>query len=267
MIERVDVRSFFARPKPLIGMVHLLPLPGAPRWRGSMQEVLDRAVSDADRIAAGGLDGIMIENYGDLPFTADHVEPETVAAMAVTAAAIAREVTLPFGINVLRNDAAAAIALAAATGARFIRVNVHTGAMLTDQGWITGRADATLRRRRTLGVPSAICADVLVKHAIPPAGANAASAARDTWERGLADVLIVSGSATGAETDIERLRVIRTSMPDAPLWIGSGLTAANAAAQLAIADGAIVGSAIQMDGRAGNAIDRERVRRIADAAH
>lgn len=265
MHERVDMRSFFARPKPLVGMVHLLPLPGAPRWRGSMQEVLDRAVADATAIAAGGLDGLFVENYGDLPFTAGAVAPETTAAMTAATAAITREVSLPLGINVLRNDAAAALAIAAATGARLIRVNVHTGEMLTDQGWIRGHADQTLRRRSALRLPVAICADVLVKHSIPPANADPAAIAVDTWQRGLPDVLIVSGTATGTRTDPERVRLVKTAVPEAPVWIGSGLRPENAAEQLALADGAIVGSAIQVDGRAGNPVDPGRVRRLADA--
>jgi len=229
-----------------------------------MQEVLDRAIADARAIAAGGMDGAIIENYGDVPFSAGAVEPETVAAMAVVAGAVTREVDLPVGINVLRNDATAALAIAAATGARFIRVNVHTGAMLTDQGWITGRADATLRRRRALAAPVAICADILVKHAIAPAGADAAAIARDTWYRGLADGLIVSGSETGAEPDPARIAAIKAAVPDATVWIGSGLTPENARNLLADADGAIVGSSIQQHGRAGNPIDPDRVRRLTE---
>src|SRR5687767_9268450 len=154
----------FGHAKPLIGMVHLQPLPGSPGWRGSFSAVLERAIRDADILAEAGFDGIMVENFGDAPFLPGRVAPETIAAVAVVAASLRSQFELPLGVNVLRNDGAAALAIAAVVGARFIRVNVHTGAMLTDQGWIEGRAHETLRLRASLNAQIAICADVMVKH-------------------------------------------------------------------------------------------------------
>ena len=242
-------------------MLHAPPLPGSPGWQAPFSAVIERVLADAEALAAGGVDGLMLENYGDVPFLAEQVAPETIAALAVLAREVRATSALPLGINVLRNDAAAALAIAAATGARFIRVNVHTGAMLTDQGWITGRAADTLRRRAALNVPVAIFADVLVKHAVPPVGLTAAAAARDTWERGLADALIVSGAATGAVTEADRLREVRAAVPAAPLLIGSGLDAEHAEL-LRLADGAIVGSALQRGQRAGEPVERLRVERL-----
>jgi len=76
-------------------------------------------------------------------------------------------VKLPIGFNVLRNDAQAALAICAACGGSFIRVNIHTGAMLTDQGLIEGAAFHTLRFRRAICPSAQIFADVHVKHAVP----------------------------------------------------------------------------------------------------
>jgi len=260
--ERIPISRVFPAPRPLIGMVHLLPLPGAPGWGGSMQAVIDRAAADAAHLAEAGFDGVLVENFGDAPFHPGPVPPETGAALAVAVVAVRQTVALPVGVNALRNDARAALAVCAATGAAFLRVNVHSGAMLTDQGWIEGRAHETLRERARLGLGCAILADVFVKHAIPPAGADIASTARDTWSRGLADGLVVSGPETGSATPIERVRAVRAAVPDAAIWIGSGLDAANAAALLAVADGAIVGSAAQREGRAGAGVEPERARRI-----
>ena len=243
-------------------MVHLLPLPGAPRWAGSMKAVLERATTDAGRLAEAGFDGLLVENFGDAPFHPGPVPPETTAALAVAVAEVGRAVGLPVGVNALRNDARAALAIAAATGAAFLRVNVHTGAMLTDQGWIEGKAHETLRDRARLGLECAILADVLVKHATALAGVDIAAAARDTWGRGLADGLVVSGPETGSATPLERVRAVRDAVPAAPIWIGSGLDPANATALLAIADGAIVGSAVQFEGRAGAGVDPDRARRL-----
>ena len=247
-------------------MVHLLPLPGAPRYDGSMQQVLDRAVRDAHALADGGVDGIIVENYGDAPFFPDVVPPVTVAALTRAIEEVRRAVRLPIGVNVLRNDALSALSVAAVTGAQFIRVNVHTGALLTDQGWIAGRAFETLRLRKALDAPVAIYADVLVKHAVPPAGLTIEDAARDAFLRGGADALIVSGTATGAPAEIEDVRRVRHALPAAPIWIGSGVTVASVAALLEVADGVIVGSAFQQDGRAGAEVVTDQVRRLVDVA-
>lgn len=263
-MERVSLTDLFGVRKPVVGMVHLPPLPGAPRWAGSMAAVLERALADARALAGGGVHGILVENFLDAPFYPERVPAETVAAMAVAVAAVARTVPVPVGVNVLRNDAAAALAVAAATGARFVRVNVHTGVMLADQGWLEGRAHETLRLRARLfpAHPPAILADVLVKHAVPPAALDLAQTARDTWHRGLADALVVSGEETGAPTEAARVEAVKAAVPNAPVWIGSGLTPENAGTLLAAADGAIVGSALAHGGRAGSGIDPERVQRL-----
>src|SRR5688500_6024628 len=133
----------FGKQFAVIGMVHLKPLPGSARWGGSMQQVLDGSLADATALAEGGVDAIMIENFGDVPFRKEHVAAETIAAMTLAVSTVANAVDLPLGVNVLRNDAAAAMGIAAACGATMIRVNVHTGAMLTDQGIIEGRASET----------------------------------------------------------------------------------------------------------------------------
>src|SRR5881392_3708175 len=153
--------------KLLIGVVHLAPLPGSPRWHGRMADVVKRAVADAHAYERGGAHAIFIENFGDIPFTKSSVGPETIAAMAAAGCAVRQAVALPLGFNVLRNDAHTALALCAACGGAFIGVNVHSGVMVTDQGVIEGQAFATLRLRRALCPGVLILADVHVKHAAP----------------------------------------------------------------------------------------------------
>jgi uncharacterized protein len=263
---RPDVKDHFGRETPLVGMVHLPPLPGSPGWGGSMARVLDRARSDAEALVEGGMDGVLVENFGDLPFRPGRVGAETVAAMALAVAAVRTVVgDRPVGVNVLRNDAESGIGLAAAAGASFLRVNVHVGVMFSDQGILEGRAHETLRRRAALVPELLLLADVLVKHAVPPPGIDPAVAAKDLRQRGLADVLVVSGARTGAPVDPIRLRAVRDAGPDAPVWIGSGLEPENAEELLKGAHGAIVGSTLQREGRPGGGVELERVRRLVAA--
>jgi len=251
----------------LIGMVHVAPLPGSPRWDGSMQRVVAAAVADARALIEGGMDALLIENHGDTPFTPGRVEAATVAALAVVAHEVRGalpEATL--GINVLKNDARSALAVACAVGARFIRVNVHAGAVVADQGLVQSDAYHTLRDRRLLGADVKIFADVGGKHATPLAPVDLELHARDLRHRGLADGLVVSGPATGAATSIADIKRVRGAVPDVPLLVGSGATPDTAAELLSIADGLIVGTALKRNGDVASPVDPERVRRLVAAA-
>lgn len=250
----------------LIGMVHLQPLPGAPRYGGSMGPVVDAALRDAEALAAAGVDAMILENFGDAPFARGAVDPETVAAMAAVGARVAGAVALPLGVNVLRNDGRAALGVAVAIGARFIRVNVLTWARLTDQGLIEGDAAALQRARAALGATEgvAILADVAVKHSAPIAPVSAADEAKAAISRALADAVVVTGAATGAAVDLDELRSV-TRAVSAPVLVGSGVTAETAAAIRREAAGAIVGSALMRDGRPGAPIDPDRARRLVSA--
>ena len=254
-----------SHPKVFIGVVHLQPLPGAPRPQRKMTDIVRLAVADAVAYERGGAHAVFIENFGDVPFTKARVAPETVAAMAAVGSAVRAAVKLPIGFNVLRNDARAALALCAACGGDFIRVNVHSGAMLTDQGIIEGDAYHTLRQRRTLAPGTQIFADVHVKHAVPLGDWSLEDAANDTLERGLADALIVSGVGTGRVADIADVESVRQACPHAKILLGSGVNAENAVDFLRLADGVIVGSSLKKDGRIANPVDARRVATLARA--
>jgi len=226
-----------------------------------MESVVTRALREAAILQEEGLDGILVENFKDAPFFPDAVPPETVAAVSVVVEAVVRSSNVPVGVNVLRNDARSAMAVAAATNASFIRVNVHTGVMFTDQGMIQGKAHDTLRQRAALGIDVAILADVLVKHATPPHGLTLEAAARDAWFRGLADGIILTGRETGSPVRVEEIRRLREALPpEGRIWVGSGATRDTVGTLREAADGIIAGSALQRGGRAGGGGERRRVR-------
>ena len=251
----------------LIGMVHLSPLPGSPRWAGSMSAVIDRALADAGALADNGFDALLLENFGDVPFAPGRVEAATVAAMAVVADHVGRAVPrLPLGVNVLKSDARAALAIATAVGARFIRVNVHAAAVVADQGIVQTDAYHTLRDRRLLGADVRIFADVQGKHAVPLGAIDLEQHARDLVHRGLADALIVSGRATGEPTPLGDLKRVRDAVPGVAMLVGSGVTPETAAELLSVADALVVGSWLKRDGDVRNPIDPARVRRLVQAA-
>lgn len=256
---------------PLVGMVHLEPLPGAPGYDSDRRAIHERAVTDAEALESGGLDGIVVENFGDAPFYPDDVPKHVVAEMTTAVSAVVDAVDLPVGVNVLRNDAEAALSVAAATDADFVRVNVHTGARVTDQGVVEGTAHETMRLRDRLDADVKVLADVDVKHSAPLGGDGFdPEVVAETVERGLADGVIVSGTGTGHAVDTDRLTAVaeRSDALDvaAPVFVGSGVTEETVAGLLTVADGAIVGTALKREGRTTNPVDETRVRALVDAA-
>ncbi len=248
----------------VVGMIHLRPLPGSPRFGGSVGAVHADAVRDADALAAGGVDGLMVENFGDVPFHPGPVPPHVVAHVTAVAAEVRRRFPqVPLGVNVLRNDGRAALAVAHAVGARFVRVNVLCGARVTDQGVVAGIAHDLLRDRATLGATDVhVFADVDVKHSAPLAGRPLADEVDDTVHRGLADGLIVSGAGTGKPTDPDVARTAKAAAGPVPVFVGSGVTADTVGSFLAHADGFIVGTAFKRDGRPESPVEVGRVREL-----
>ena len=262
----MDLKQLFKTPHPIIGVVHLLPLPTSPRWGGSLKAVIDRAEQEAAALASGGVDGMIVENFFDAPFTKSQVDPAVVSSMTLVIDRLMNLVTLPIGINVLRNDAQSALAIATCVKAQFIRVNVLTGVMATDQGLIEGQAHQLLRYRRELGSSVKILADVLVKHARPLGSPNLTTAVQDTIERGLADGVILSGWATGSPPNLEDLELTTAAANGTPVFIGSGANWENISTLMQAADGVIVSSSLKRHGRREQPIDPIRVHQFVQAA-
>ena len=262
----MDLNQIFQTKNPIIGVVHLLPLPTSARWGGSLKAVIERAEQEATALAAGGIDGIIVENFFDAPFTKDQVNPAVISAMTLIVDRLMNLVVVPVGINLLRNDAKGALAIASCVNAQFIRVNVLNGIMATDQGLIEGNAHEILRFRRELGSDIAIFADVLVKHARPLGTPNLTTAVQDTIERSLADAVILSGWATGSPPTIEDLELATAAAKGTPVLIGSGANWDNIGQLMQAADGAIVASSLKRQGMIHETIDPIRVAQFIEAA-
>ncbi|WP_435317991.1 BtpA/SgcQ family protein [Haloarchaeobius sp. TZWSO28] len=266
----MNCETLFGTAKPVIGMVHLPPLPGAPRYEGDRAAIHERMLADAQALEAGGVDGIMVENFGDAPFYPDDVPKHVVASMTAFCQDLVDQTDVPVGVNVLRNDAEAALSIAAAVDADYVRVNVHVGATVTDQGLLQGQAHETMRLRDRLDADVAVLVDVGVKHAAPLGDRSLRAELADACERGLADGIIVSGSGTGDPTSHDVLEDARALLderfPQTPLFVGSGVTQSSVAQTLELADGAIVGTALKTEGETTNLVDAGRVGDLVAAA-
>lgn len=255
--------ELFGRTKVVIGVVHLSPLPGAPRYDGeAVEAIYQRGLDDARSYLDGGCDGVIVENHGDLPFAKpDDIGPETAAYMAVISDRIRREFGKPVGINVLANAAIPALAIASASGAGFIRVNQWANAYVANEGFVEGESGRAARYRAKLRANGIrVFADAHVKH-----GAHAIVADRPLEElvKDLvffdADAIIATGQRTGHAADLSYISMIKEAA-GLPTLVGSGVTPDNANDILGIVDGVIIASALKHDGVWWNQVDRARVK-------
>jgi len=249
----------------LVGVIHLPPLPGSPRAEATIASIERTAVREAEMMAQHGFDAIVLENFGDTPFYPGQVPAITIASMAAVGARVVAT-GIDVCVNVLRNDAESALAIAVAIGASAIRVNVLTGARVTDQGLVEGRAAELFRARRALSATNvAIWADVDVKHSAPLAARELSVETADLVKRAMADRVLVTGDATGASVDLARLRTVRAASDDKPVLVASGATIASLPALAKHAHGVIVGSALREGGKAGAPLEKKRVEAFAKA--
>lgn len=258
--------DIFPKNKPIIAVIHLLPLPGSPLYEGNPSKIYEQALSEAEIFERQGVHGIIIENFRDIPFYPDRVPAETVAFMSSLSREIINKTRIPLGINVLRNDGESAIAIATAVNAAFVRVNVHTGAIVSEQGIIQSIAHKTLRLRQSLQSKVLIFADVGVKHAAPLVTRGLGAEARDAEKRGLADALIVSGEVTGAPTSLNDIEAVR-QYTKLPILIGSGATPENLGSVYNKIDGCIVGSYFKTDSDGNKNVEEERVKIFMQKYH
>jgi len=257
----------------IIGVIHMPAMPGDPAFAGTngFAGVQRFALHDAEALVEGGVDALIIENFGSAPFVkgteGERLPAHQVAALALVAAECKRRFDVPVGVNCLRNDAMSALGIAAAAGLDFIRVNVHIGAYVTDQGIIEGEAHRTVRYRSSLGGSQIrMLADVLVKHASPLVPIDLESATHDTLARGHADAVIVTGPATGSPISRAVLESVRQAAGKQPVLLGSGVNEDNIGDLLPLADGAIIGTTFKTGGVLSAPVDTARVRRLTELA-
>jgi membrane complex biogenesis BtpA family protein len=260
--------ALFAQSKPIIGVIHLRPLPGAPRYDGSpVAEIYAAAVADARVLTEGGVDGIMVENASDMPFARpEDIGPETVATLTAACMEVRAAVTLPFGITCVANGVIPALGIAKAVGAGWVRANQWVNAYVANEGLMDGPAPRAMRYRAAIGARDVrILADVHVKfgaHAITADRTIADQATDAEWFD--ADVLIATGIRTGSPTTPEEVQAVRAGT-NLPVIVGSGLDAAQVPRLLGVADGAIVGQWLKRDGLWWNPVDPQRVDQLMRA--
>lgn len=262
------LKEIFEVDKPVIGMIHLAPLPGAPGYDYyGMDPIIEKALADVKALEEGGVNGLIVENMWDHPYyVGKEIPPEEMTAQAVAAREVIKSTSLPAGINVIHNGGRVTLSIAVASGADFIRVCLLTGARVWDTGEFDhGCAAEVLRLRKNLRAEHIkIFADVDKKHSVAFPGIDLVTHIQWT-KRYLADAIIVTGKLTGIAPELEDVRRAKEVAGDTPIIVGSGTNVANIKDFLKYADGVIVGTSVKKDGVIENPVDVERVRRFMEA--
>lgn len=254
----------FRSSKIVIGMIHLLPLPGSPHFSGDPELIYERALWEAETLEQAGVDGVIVENFGDEPYRAAEPPPETLAFMAAVTREVIRHVHLPVGVNVQFNAWQAEMAIAYACGADFIRAEVFVDTVVSAQGILLPCAAELTRYRHQLGASVQIWADVQTKYTTNLLPQSLTQSALDAQAAG-ADAIIVTGAATGKATPLEAIQEVKQAV-QIPVYAGSGTTIQNVAQVLRMADGVIVGSALKEGGIAANRVSAEQTQAFMQAA-
>lgn len=246
----------------IIGVVHLKALPGSPLYANNIEQIYQNAIEDAKALENGGVDSIIFENFGDTPFVKDSISKLTISHFVSIVNDVKRNIDITVGINVLRNDGEAAISIASATGSSFVRINILSGTMYTDQGIIEGKAHEILKLKKSIENEIEVYADVFVKHAVPPSGYTIENQTEELLYRAGADKIIITGDGTGKEIDYSQLIKLREIVPKGKLVIGSGVNEQNIREYKGIADILIIGTNFKINQDVNKSVDEESVKKI-----
>ena len=245
-----------------IGVVHLKALPGSPSYENNLSEIYKSALEDSTALQNGGVDSIIIENFGDIPFTKDSISKLTLAHFTNIAKELSDSLNIDIGINVLRNDGESALSIADSINANFVRINILSGTMYTDQGIIEGKANKLIKLKNSLSNNIEIYADVFVKHAVPPIGYTIENQTEELLLRAGADKIIITGDGTGKEINFEQLQKLRGIVPKGQLAIGSGVNESNIENYKNVADILIIGTGFKVDQNIAKPIDVKSVEKL-----
>ena len=256
-------RKLFPDKKPVIGMVHLKALPGAPGYGGDMDEIYRAAHEDLLALMHGGADAIIVENFGDIPYATSQ-ELMTTVAFAQVASRLRQECNLPMGINVQFNNYEAEWAIAYSCGYDFIREEVFAENRMGPNGVCISSGPEIMRLKARYPKDIALIADVNVKHTFPIVEQPLDFTIEAIIEGG-ADALICTGLVTGKSPDVEEVKQMKQLSEGLPVIVGSGVNATTARSYFSVCDGAIIGSYFKKDGNVLNPIDEQRVKKLMES--
>jgi len=258
------MNALLALRKPIVAMVHFLPLPGSSGYdpKGGMGRILDAAAADIVALQSAGVDAVMFGNEGDRPYRTK-AAGAGLAAMAAAIGELKSLIEVPFGVNSLW-DPLATVQLAAATGAAFAR-EIFTGVYASDMGiWAPDAATALEERARLGREDLALLFNINAEFAAPLDTRPIETRAKSAVFSSLADVVCVSGGMTGEGVDVSDLAKVKRALPGTPVFANTGVRIDTVAEIFRHADGCVVGTHFKRGGDTWAPVDADRAQRFMD---
>ncbi|MCF7858520.1 MAG: BtpA/SgcQ family protein [Candidatus Cloacimonetes bacterium] len=250
----------FLKTKKVIGMIHVNALPGTPNNKYSISSIIVKAIQEAELYEACGLDAVILENMHDVPYLNREVGPEITAAMTAITTRVKSKVSIPCGVQILAGANLEALAVANASECDFIRVEGFVYSHIADEGLMNACAGELMRVRKYIDAENvAVFADIKKKHSSHSiTGDLDLRDFADACHFFQADSVIVSGSSTAKEANLEELQDLWKTTK-LPVLIGSGITAENISKYWDFANGFIIGSYFKKGGKWQNTVLEENV--------
>ena len=224
----------FKETKPIIGVIHLKGTDEA--------DIRERAKREIELYLSCGLDGIIVEDYFG-------TYPNLVWALGYLQE---QKLGIPYGVNCLNFDSLC-FKLARDFSCDFLQLDSVVG-------HVKPRDEATLDAFFALELPT--CTSLVlggVRFKYQPVLSEHTVEEDIKTAKGRCDAICVTGDGTGMEAPIDKIRRFKLACGDTPLVICSGVNVDNCAEQLAVADGAVVGSFFKDTGKDTGDVSAEKI--------
>lgn len=257
----------FKKHKRIIGLVHLMPLPGTPFYQeGSLKENINKALSDAQALYEGGAHGCLIQTVDRVYDHGDSADYARVAAMTQIVSAVRDALPGEFlvGVQLMWNAITPSLAVAKVCGADFVRCTALVGVSQSPYGTVEAQPLMVQEYRRKLGAMDiALIAEIQGYHVQGEGDVveGISSRAYFATYAGADAVEIVDKDE--AKNEAMALAIHQMGVP---VVLGGGTNEKNVQARMRYADMALVGSCFEKKGWGGK-VDVEAVRRYMQAFH
>jgi len=241
------IKKIFGKEKNIIiGMLHLPPLLSIKGFLG-MEKTIKLVLADLAVLEKAGFSGALIENDNDKPHT-EFASSAQVASFTAIANEVVKKAKIPIGVQMMLNDWQASFEIAKAVGAKFTRLDVFVDNVSCKWCTINPNPKKIIEYKNKIYPELLLLTDIQVKYKtmLKP---RALTKSAELAIKNKSDGLIITGSATGEETPIEKIKEVRKKFPNFTIFVGAGVNKNNIKEQLSFATGAIVGTSIKVGGK------------------
>lgn len=235
----------------LIGMIQLPPLLSYEQFEG-MATTINKALQDLDSLERGGFNAALIANEFDFPYTVT-ANAAQISSISVVTNEVVRHAKIPIGVQILLNDWESTITVAKSTGAEFVRQHIFVDDIIYNKKKIHVKPAEIIKFKNKVYPEALFIADLQesVQDMVEQNKPLIQSATEAVIYN--IDAVVIRHEHPDAE-----LAAIKKAIDPCALLVSRDIDASNIQKRMQHAHGAIIGHAIQTNGR----IDYQKVRTL-----